>query len=88
MNYLQLFESNWDPYDDELKGDVLHDSVQSGINVSKCLRAVMESLVASHFGDTILDKLFSEYASRVAEHLREEKTKHAIVIVSLKKKKF
>ncbi|TVU11866.1 hypothetical protein EJB05_45475 [Eragrostis curvula] len=85
INHLQFFETNWDPYDDDLESDVLHDSVQSGENVAKCLRAVMESLVASHFGDTILDMLFAEYAGRVAKHLTEDKIKHAIIVVSLKK---
>ncbi|KAK3128846.1 hypothetical protein QOZ80_6BG0467120 [Eleusine coracana subsp. coracana] len=87
INHLQLFEVNWDPYDDDSESTVLHDSVQSGVNVSKCFRAVMESLVASHFqaGDAILDMLFAEYANRVTKHLAVEKTKHAIVVVSLKK---
>ncbi|TVU11857.1 hypothetical protein EJB05_45466 [Eragrostis curvula] len=84
VNHIQLFELNWDPYDDS-ESDVLHDSVQSGANVAKCLRAVMESLVASHFGDSIIDTLFTEYARRVAKHLKKEKTKHAVIVLSMKK---
>nr|CAB3470169.1 unnamed protein product [Digitaria exilis] len=84
MNYVRLFETNWDPYDDS-ESDVVHDSVRSGVNVAKCIRAVMEPLVASHFGETILDRLFKEYAQRVAKHLDEEKTKHAVIVLSMKK---
>ncbi|KAK3132076.1 hypothetical protein QOZ80_6AG0515420 [Eleusine coracana subsp. coracana] len=83
INHIQLFELNWDPYDDS-ESDV-HDSVQSGTNVANCLRAVMESVVASHFGDTIIDMLFTEYARLVAKHLKKEKTKHAVIVLTMKK---
>jgi hypothetical protein len=45
----------------------------------------MEPLVASQFGEAILDKLFQEYARRVAQHLENEKTKHAVLVLSIKK---
>ncbi|RLN12918.1 anthranilate O-methyltransferase 2-like [Panicum miliaceum] len=85
MNHIKLFETNWDPYNDS-ESDVVHDSVRSGLNVAKCLRAVMEPLIASHFGETILDTLFKEYAQRVAKHFEKEKiTKHAVIVLSMKK---
>ncbi|CAN6170415.1 unnamed protein product [Urochloa humidicola] len=84
MNHVKLFETNWDPYDDS-ESDVVHDSIRSGVNVSKCIRAVMEPLIASHFGETILDRLFKEYARRVAKHLEKEKTKHVVIVLSMKK---
>lgn len=84
MNHAKLFETNWDPYDDS-ESDVVHDSVRSGVNVAKCIRAVMEPLIASHFGETILDTLFEEYAQRVAKHLEKEKTKHAVIVLTMKK---
>ncbi|CAN6170418.1 unnamed protein product [Urochloa humidicola] len=85
INHLQLFESNWDPYDD-LEGEYVGDAIQSGINVAKCLRAVMEPLFATHFGDYILDELFERYALNVAKHLEREKTKYSVIVVSLRKK--
>jgi hypothetical protein len=84
MNHAKVFETNWDPYDDS-ESDVVHNSIRSGENVAKCLRAVMEPLVASQFGEAILDKLFQEYARRVAQHLENEKTKHAVLVLSIKK---
>ncbi|CAL5037797.1 unnamed protein product [Urochloa decumbens] len=85
INHLQLFESNWDPYDD-LEGESVGDPIQSGINVAKCLRAVMEPLFATHFGEYILDELFERYALNVAKHLEREKTKYSVIVVSLRKK--
>ncbi|PUZ61558.1 hypothetical protein GQ55_4G285800 [Panicum hallii var. hallii] len=83
MNHLKLYETDWDPYDD-LESDAVHDSVSSGVNVARCIRAVMEPLIASHFEETILDRLFKEYAHRVTKHLEKEKTKHAVIVLSMK----
>ncbi|KAF8772513.1 hypothetical protein HU200_005470 [Digitaria exilis] len=85
INHIQLFESNWDPYDDS-EGDFVGDTVQSGINVSKCLRAVMEPLLVRHFGEYILDELFERYAFNVAKHLEREKTRYSVIVVSLRSK--
>jgi hypothetical protein len=50
------------------------------------IRAVMERLVASHFGETILDRLFKEYAHHFCKHLEKEETKHgSIIVLSMKK---
>jgi hypothetical protein len=45
----------------------------------------MESLVTSHFGETILDALFAEYTRCVAQHLQQEKTKFNVIDLTLKK---
>jgi hypothetical protein len=80
-----LFESNWDPYDDS-EGDLVPDSIQSGVNVARSLRAVTEPLFASHFGEQILDELFKRYACNVAKHLEKEKTKYSVIVMSLNSK--
>lgn len=85
VDHIQLFESNWDPYDDS-EGDDVHDSVQSGVDVAKCVRAALEPLIASHFGEDVLGVLFTEYARCVANHLEREKTKYAFIVLSLKKR--
>jgi hypothetical protein len=84
INKIELFEHNWDPYDYS-KSDHVDDPLQSGMNVAKCLRAVMEPLFGSHFGESVLDALFDKYAHNVAEHLEREKTKYSIIVLSLKK---
>ncbi|CAL4979470.1 unnamed protein product [Urochloa decumbens] len=76
LDSIKLFEKNWDPYDDA-EGDDVHDSACSGMNVSK--------FIASHFGEDILDVLFSEYACSVSKHLEKEKTKLAMITMSLTK---
>ncbi|CAO2047715.1 unnamed protein product [Urochloa humidicola] len=84
INHIQLFESNWDPHDDMDDGDLVLDSVQSGINVAHSIRAIIEPLIAHHFGEHILDDLFEIYARNVALHLQKVKTKYPVIVLSLK----
>ncbi|KAF7100514.1 hypothetical protein CFC21_102020 [Triticum aestivum] len=85
INHVELFESNWDPHDNSESNEV-RDPLRSGMNVSKSLRAVMEPLFTSHFGESMLDKLFDKFTYNVAEHLAREKTKYSIIFLSLKRK--
>ncbi|TVT99284.1 hypothetical protein EJB05_55359, partial [Eragrostis curvula] len=85
INQIKLFDSNWDPYDD-LDDDVVQDNIRSGVNIARCVRAVMETLLASHFGESVLDALFNEYACKVTEHLKWHKPKHSVIVLSLKKR--
>uniref|UniRef100_A0A0E0DZQ7 Jasmonate O-methyltransferase n=1 Tax=Oryza meridionalis TaxID=40149 RepID=A0A0E0DZQ7_9ORYZ len=82
--HMKLFEVNWDPYDDSVD-DVVHDIASSSQNITMGIRSVLESLIASHFGESILDVLFQEFRPLVAQHLEREKTKYAVIVMSLKK---
>uniref|UniRef100_A0A453REU9 Benzoate carboxyl methyltransferase n=1 Tax=Aegilops tauschii subsp. strangulata TaxID=200361 RepID=A0A453REU9_AEGTS len=84
IEHVRLFESNWDPQDDS-ESDVVLDFASSGANVAKCIRAVLEPLIADHFGDDIIEELFVVYASVVAKHLEKAKAKYPIIVASLKK---
>ncbi|KAL6883485.1 hypothetical protein ACP4OV_010899 [Aristida adscensionis] len=86
IEHIKTFECNWDPYDDS-DSDVVLDSATSGDNVAhKSIRAVIEPLIMEHFGESILDELFSVFASMVAKHLEIRKAKYPIILLSLKKK--
>ncbi|KAJ3696666.1 hypothetical protein LUZ61_000371 [Rhynchospora tenuis] len=82
---IQMFESNWDPYDDS-DDDFVFDNIQSGANFAMSMRSVLEPMVASHFGAAIVGELFSRFATNAAKHLLKEKTKYAVLAVCLKKK--
>uniref|UniRef100_A0A0A9H7U4 Benzoate carboxyl methyltransferase n=1 Tax=Arundo donax TaxID=35708 RepID=A0A0A9H7U4_ARUDO len=84
INHIQLFESNWDPHDDMDDGDVVLDSIQSGVNVAQCIRAVVEPLITHHFGEEILGDLFDMFARNVAKHLQKVKTRYPVIVLSLK----
>ncbi|KAJ4753142.1 S-adenosyl-L-methionine-dependent methyltransferase superfamily protein [Rhynchospora pubera] len=82
---IQMFESNWDPYDDSDE-DVVSDNIKTGENYAMCIRSVLEPMIASHFGAAIVDELFSRFAMNVANHLLKENTKLPILALRLKKK--
>jgi jasmonate O-methyltransferase len=54
--------------------------------VANIVRAVAEPMLASHFGDEIMDELFKRYAEHVGEHLCVEKTKHINIVLTMTKK--
>ncbi|GJN22051.1 hypothetical protein PR202_gb09582 [Eleusine coracana subsp. coracana] len=83
INHVDLFESSWDPHDD-LDGNLVLDSARSGVNIARCIRAVVEPLIMHHFGDHVLDNLFEMFAQNVAKHLQKVKGKYPVIVLSLK----
>ncbi|KAJ3694635.1 hypothetical protein LUZ60_000012 [Juncus effusus] len=83
---IKMLESNWDPDDDSDTDSVL-DNIKSGANFALCIRAVLEPMIVCHFGEFIIEDLFSRFASNVASHLLKEKTKLPILVLALKKKR-
>ncbi|KAL5207276.1 hypothetical protein ABZP36_031711 [Zizania latifolia] len=90
INHVELFESNWDPQDDGGDGGLqVPDSVRSGANVARSIRAVVEPLVARHFGGGIVDDLFEMYAHNAAKHLEKvKKATYPVIVLSLKARRF
>ncbi|OMP06216.1 SAM dependent carboxyl methyltransferase [Corchorus olitorius] len=86
IDKLEIFQVDWDPEDDFSDTNFVFNKYKSGQNVAKCIRAVTESLLASHFGKNIIEDLFSRYAENVADHLSVEKTKFVNVVISLIRK--
>ncbi|WVZ83844.1 hypothetical protein U9M48_030942 [Paspalum notatum var. saurae] len=84
MDHIKLIETTWDPFDDS-EGDEVEDIARSSTNITKCIRSLLKSLVVCHFGETILEPLFKEFTYLVAKHLEKEKTKAAIIAMTLKK---
>ncbi|KAJ3670846.1 hypothetical protein LUZ60_008272 [Juncus effusus] len=82
---IKMFKSNWDP-DDDSESDIVRDNIKSGANFALCLRAVLEPMISSHFGEFIIEDLFSRFAINVANHLLKENTKLPILVLALKKK--
>lgn len=84
LDKLELFEVNWDGTDDS-EGFTFnrHDS---GRRVANIIRAGTEPMIASHFGEYIVDELFAKFANNVAEHLSRENTKHVNIVISMTKK--
>lgn len=81
---LEVSEVNWDAYQDEICPSDAHKD--GGYNVAKMMRAVAEPLLVSHFGDGIIDEVFSRYKDIVADRMSKEKTEFVNVTVSMIKR--
>ncbi|KAK2998870.1 hypothetical protein RJ639_022880 [Escallonia herrerae] len=67
IDRLEVSEVNWNANDDKLcPSDELKDG---GYNVAKCMRAVAEPILASHFGKTIMDEVFRRYREIIADRM-------------------
>ncbi|KAK8515622.1 hypothetical protein V6N12_075653 [Hibiscus sabdariffa] len=86
IDKIETFEMNWDFEDDECNKHFVFEKSKSGQNVADCIRAITEPMLADHFGDIIIDELFTRYAQHVGEHLSREKTKHVSIVLVISNK--
>ena len=81
INRLEVFEVNWNANHGEFCP--LDARKEGGYNVAKMMRAVAEALLVSHFGDGIIDEMFSRYKNIVADRMSREKTEFVNVTISM-----
>ncbi|OVA03328.1 SAM dependent carboxyl methyltransferase [Macleaya cordata] len=82
INRLETFEINWDGEDAE---NTTIDKFTSSHKVANCVRAAYEPLLVCHFGEAIIDELFSRYREIVADHAPREESKHISIVISMTK---
>ncbi|CAA7035769.1 unnamed protein product [Microthlaspi erraticum] len=69
---------------DKEKGN--EDDISYGKAVAKTVRAVQETMLAQHFGEEILEKLFDTYGRMVDEELAKEDIRPITFVLVLKRK--
>ncbi|KAJ6288403.1 hypothetical protein OIU76_024398 [Salix suchowensis] len=83
IDLLDVSQFNWNAYDDEVhQSEAFKDG---GNNVAKILRAAAEPMLVSHFGESIIDEVFSRLGE-IVNRKSEEKTEIVIVTVSMTRK--
>ncbi|KAJ0087308.1 hypothetical protein Patl1_09188 [Pistacia atlantica] len=85
IDRLEAFEIDWDGGVDEAVNNTL-GALPRGQRVAKTIRAVVESMVAHHFGNHILDELFRRYAQMVGDYLSKTQTKYINLVISIIRK--
>lgn len=82
----EAYEIDWDA-GMELQSDspTTGTPLTSGERVARSIRAVVESMLESHFGCHIMDELFRRYAQMVEDHLSKTRTKYINLVISLVK---
>lgn len=80
LDRIEVLEFDWEP------GEASGDSYDDGKKWAKAIRAVTESMLAIHFGNSVIDSLFERYAKYVTEYFTKEKTVFYDAVISLRKK--
>ncbi|MQL82421.1 hypothetical protein Taro_014875 [Colocasia esculenta] len=94
LKRLEIFEVPWeacqshgeDDHGEPQHGCSLVQKMTIGQSMSNCLRAVLESMLASHFGGDILQDLFSRYSKVLEDRLSREKLTVPNIVMSLVRK--
>ncbi|XP_035551703.1 salicylate carboxymethyltransferase-like [Juglans regia] len=86
IDHLETSEMNWTTYDSELMMNSPDAFFDGGYNVAKCIRAIVEPLLISHFGDAIIEEVFCKYREILSDCLSKETNNFINVIVSVTKK--
>ncbi|XP_022773998.1 benzoate carboxyl methyltransferase-like [Durio zibethinus] len=69
LDRLEVFEVDWDKKQDINNNGLVLDKYERGQKLANIVRAIKEHLLACHFGDAIIDRLFARLALHQAEHL-------------------
>ena len=69
INRLEVSEVNWSTLDDQSSFDLETKTPnKTGYLVARCMRAVAEPLLVRHFGDNVIEEVFSRYQEFLANN--------------------
>jgi len=90
MNRVEVSAVNWNGFDDwnalDFESERFESIGDGGYNVAQCMRAVAEPMLVSHFGEDIIEEVFSRYQQILADRMSKEKTQFFNVTVLLTRK--
>ncbi|KAG9449707.1 hypothetical protein H6P81_009672 [Aristolochia fimbriata] len=87
LDRLEVFQVDWDATNNIQQNDECSLlKMTRGKEVVKTIRAVVESMLADHFGHGIMDELFRRYEQLVEEHLLRMNTQYSNFVLSLLRK--
>jgi len=59
---------------------------ESGYNLAQCMRSVAEPMLVSHFGEDIIEEVFSRFLKLLADRMSKEKTEFSNITIVLTRK--
>ncbi|KAK9066874.1 hypothetical protein SSX86_014197 [Deinandra increscens subsp. villosa] len=81
IDCVEVSKVNWDASTDH--NVILFEEEVQGYNMGKCMRAVAEPLVLSHFGESVIEEVFERYTNNIKISMSKEKTELVNVTVSM-----
>ncbi|XP_073038880.1 benzoate carboxyl methyltransferase-like [Primulina eburnea] len=86
LDKMDVYPVPWVPSRD-VDGDLLFEKMRGAKDVAGGIRAVVEPMLASHFGKVLnYDVVFEKYGKKLAEHLSKEKPSYFTIAISLRRK--
>ncbi|XP_019166099.1 PREDICTED: salicylate carboxymethyltransferase-like [Ipomoea nil] len=86
INCLEVSQIHWTEFDNDNINNNNNEKNNGGYNVVRCMRAVAEPMLVSHFGEGIMEDVFHRYREVIADSMSKEKTQFINVVVSLIRK--
>ncbi|XP_057449351.1 S-adenosyl-L-methionine:benzoic acid/salicylic acid carboxyl methyltransferase 2-like [Lotus japonicus] len=88
---LEVSRVHWNGHDDDDDWNNAFDSESlnnvAGYNVAKCMRAVAEPLLISHFGEAVdIEEVFRRYQAILTDRMSKERTEFINVTISMTRK--
>lgn len=85
IDRIETFEIEWEA---SVSSNLSNEKILSstGQQVATTIRAVVESMVENHFGNEILNDLFSVYGDLVDDYIYKKRAVYVNLVVSLKRK--
>ncbi|KAI3877812.1 hypothetical protein MKW92_013427 [Papaver armeniacum] len=85
INQLETFHVNWDGSDPKGDDNSVINRLKSSYDAANILRAVSEPLLATQFGEEIMDKLYGRFRERIADYATKEKTEFTNLVIYMTK---
>ncbi|XP_075674765.1 S-adenosyl-L-methionine:benzoic acid/salicylic acid carboxyl methyltransferase 3-like [Castanea sativa] len=83
IDRLEVFAIKWNDFDNEFNASNAFSD--DGYKVAKYMRVVAESMLVSHFGDTIIDEVFLRYGKIITDRISKENCQFINVTISITK---
>uniref|UniRef100_A0A0D9XQY4 Jasmonate O-methyltransferase n=1 Tax=Leersia perrieri TaxID=77586 RepID=A0A0D9XQY4_9ORYZ len=82
---IHIISTSWNPMDDDLGPavDGAAAAQAAGKSISATLRAGMESLIMSHFRESIVDELFAVFVRNITNHIENVVEMSSLTVISL-----
>ncbi|KAJ7978342.1 Carboxyl methyltransferase [Quillaja saponaria] len=81
LQKLEAFNIGWDSFAKNYDGSF--EKQERAAMVANSIRSVSESLLASHFGEQVMDDLFCRFKEDVLDHMEAHKCQYINLVVSL-----
>jgi len=85
MNQLEISEINWNARDD-FESELSESLGDDGYNVAQCMRALVEPLLVSHFGEGVVKEVFNRYKKYLISRNSKERTRFINITILLTKR--